>query len=772
MNQFSKKLSLAASVFGCVALFGCGSSDSNGTTSATDPTLDSDADVVSLCGDYTTYEDGLGNTYCIDTSTGAVIYSVMADGSVVYATSENPSDGDSGSAAESSDSTGDASGSSETGDPTGISSSNASAGELSSASTASNAVCGETTNPTSIVGNLYFYSDAQGSYYYNIADASCTKVYLSVASSSSAAEVASSATVTTSSASNPWQVSSSSATGATSSATEATSSATVIVASSASVTSTGSSPVVTFSNSGASVESNNNCVSVDGSVVTILCAGNYYFSGSSNNGQIIVAASTSDKVYLYLNGLTLTSSDAPIYAQSSDKTFIVAVSGTTNTLTDGSSRSNVYSYTKDGEAKTDTTGAAIYAKDDLTIKGSGTLKVTGNYNNGIQTAKDLKVKYDDEFGGAPTITVTAKNNAFKGKNSVEIDGGVLNFTATSGDGIKSDEDDATEIAEGKGRVLITGGTVTVKAGDDGIQASNYFLIDDSVSVPKVTVNASGKAVKTDSAGGSIYVYAGTLDLTSTSDDGLHSNADVYLEGGSVTISAGDDGVHAETNLYLNGSTVYVKTASEAFEGYYIYANAGITAVYGTDDGWNAAGGSTNESSSFTSSGWGGNMGGAMSSSVGYIVITGGYHYVSASGNDIDVLDANGTAKQTGGVLILEIPSSTGSSSGNMGGWGGNTGSSGGTCSTNGAGGLIDTDNGYTITGGVMLGFGSQTEEYPNCTATSYTNSNYYGSSNAAFKPQGSGSMILYGGSVSSVSVVDVSSMTAVNFPNGLTYYYK
>lgn len=762
MKQFSKKLSLAAaSALGCVALFGCGSSDSNNTTSATDSTFDSDVEAVNLCGDYTTYEDGLGNTYCMDLATGAVVYSVMADGTIVYATVEGESETNPGTGVESSASTGDTS----SGDTSLITSSGASTVVESSTSTASNAVCGETTNPTSIVWNLYFYSDAQGSYYYNMADASCTKVYLMVASSSSAAVETSSATVQTSSTSNPWMVSSSSV-------ATVTSSATVVVMSSASVESTGSTPSVTFSTSGASVENNNNCVSIEGSVVTVLCAGNYYFAGTSNNGQIIVAAPTSDKVYLFLNGLTLTSSDAPIYAQSSDKTFIVAVSGTTNTLTDGSSRSNVYSYTKDGESKTDTTGAAIYAKDDLTIKGSGTLKVTGNYNNGIQTAKDLKVKYDDEFGGAPTITVTAKNNAFKGKNSVEIDGGVLNFTATSGDGIKSDEDDATEIAEGKGRVLITGGTITVKAGDDGIQASNYFLIDDSVSVPKLTVNASGKAVKTDSAGGSIYVYAGTMDLTSTADDGLHSNADVFLEGGTVTISAGDDGVHAETNLNLNGSTVYVKTATEAFEGYYIYANAGITAVYGTDDGWNAAGGSTSTS---TSSGWGGNMGGGMSSSVGHIVISGGYHYISASGNDVDVLDANGTATQTGGVLILEMPSSSGTSSGgNMGGgsFGGNTGSTGGSCSINGAGGLIDTDNGYSITGGVMLGFGSQTEEYPNCTATSYTNSNYYGSSNAAFKPQGSGSMILYGGSVTSVSTVDVSSMTAVNFPNGLTYYYK
>ena len=64
-----------------------------------------------------------------------------------------------------------------------------------------------------------------------------------------------------------------------------------------------------------------------------------------------------------------------------------------------------------------------------------------------------------------------------------------------------------------------------------------------------------------------------------------------------------------------------------------------------------------------------------------------------------------------------------------------------------AGGLIDTDNGFTITGGVFLGFGSQTEEYPNCSATSYSAGTAYGSANAAFAPKGSGSMILYGGSV-------------------------
>ena len=297
MKYFSKKLSLAASTaFGCVALFGCSSSDSNNAASTTGMTSVESA--VNVCGDYTAYEDGLGNTYCIDKTTGAVIYSVLVDGSIVYTTLE-----------ESSAASSDAS---------------STDGGTSSASTASNAVCGETTNPTSIVGDLYFYSDASGSYYYNITDASCTKVYLTVASSSSAAEVTSSETLATSSAT-------------------ATSSTTGVTTSSSSIASTGSTPVVTFSTSGVSVENNNNCVEIDGSVVKILCAGIYYFSGTSNDGQIMVTASTEDKVYLYLNGLTLTSSDTPIYSQSSDKTFIVAVSGTINTLQDGNSRTNVYS---------------------------------------------------------------------------------------------------------------------------------------------------------------------------------------------------------------------------------------------------------------------------------------------------------------------------------------------------------------------------------------------------------------------------------------------
>ena len=448
--------------------------------------------------------------------------------------------------------------------------------------------------------------------------------------------------------------------------------------------SNGNTPAITYAASGATVTNNNNCVQVNGGEVLITCAGDYDFSGSytGNDAQIRVYSPKSDSgVYLNLRGLTLTNNtDAVIYVQMASKAFVVAKSGTENTLSDASNRTKTFTYVNaSNETKVDTTGACIYAKDDLTIKGEGKLTVKGNYNNGIHTSNDLR------FRGETTVIVTAKNHGLKGKELVDVEKGNITITTTSGDGI-------------------------------------------------------------------------------------HGDLNVVLTGGNIKVNAGDDGIHADSALYLSGSTVNVEKAGEGMEAFYIFAEGGITATYGTDDGWNAAGGSADGSTSTGSSQGGWSMGGGMqSSSKGYIVITGGYHYISASGNDIDVLDANGTAKQSGGVVILEIPNS---SSGGMGGGRSGMGGSSGGCATNGAGGLIDTDQGFTITGGVLLAFGNQTEEYPNCSATSYTAGTAYGSANAAFAPKGSGSMILYGGSVTSVAQVSTSGMQTVEFPNGLKYYYK
>ena len=521
-------------------------------------------------------------------------------------------------------------------------------------------------------------------------------------------------------------------------------------------------PVIRFSNGSVAIENDNGCISQNEKVVTLTCEGNYQLTGSSTDNQVVVNAGSSDKVYLYLNRLQLASAtDAPIFVQNAGKTFLLLVDGTKNSLADASSRTQGFAK---ASGALDTTNATVYAKDDLTIKGNGSLTVTGNYNNGIHCSNDLRIR------DLPEITVKAKNHAIKGKGSVTIEGGYFGLTATNGDGIKSDEgDDAGTVTENKGIVVITGGEFNIEAGDDGIQAYNYIVIADSVSTPLITINSKGKGIATDNR---LYINGGVTSVTSV-DDGLHSNMNIYMNGGSTTISAGDDGIHADSTLRITDGSINIIKAVEGMEAFYIKAEGGKTATVASDDAWNAAGGSA-DANATSGSQWGGRGGqaGMMSGSKGYIIISGGYHYLYASGNDIDVLDANGTATMSGGVLLLEIGGS--GSSGVMFAPGRNQGGQAGTgsCSTNMAGGLIDTDNGFSINGGVLLGFGSRTEEYPNCSSTSYSAGTAYGTSNAAFKPSTSGNMIIFGGVVNSVSQVDVSGMTEITLPNGMTYYEK
>ena len=158
-------------------------------------------------------------------------------------------------------------------------------------------------------------------------------------------------------------------------------------------------------------------------------------------------------------------------------------------------------------------------------------------------------------------------------------------------------------------------------------------------------------------------------------------------------------------------------------------------------------------------------------------MSGGYHYISSKGNMIDVFDANGSGKMTGGVLILEITGQSYESQGGMGmgmgmGWG-MGGQGGNNCEAyNMAGGLIDTDTGFEITGGVLLAFGDFSTDTPGCASQTYNNSSYYGTDKAAFKPTYQGKHIFYGGDVKSVSQVNTAGMTEVKFPNGVSYMYK
>ena len=133
-----------------------------------------------------------------------------------------------------------------------------------------------------------------------------------------------------------------------------------------------------------SISTSDGTYSKSGSIYTLSTAGTYSLSGKLE-GQILVSAAETDEVVIELNGVSISyDQDSPIKAVSADKVEISAKGDTENTISD-----NISAKTVD----TDTLGeGAIYADCDLKLKGSGTLVVTGNYNNGVHTTKDLTIK--------------------------------------------------------------------------------------------------------------------------------------------------------------------------------------------------------------------------------------------------------------------------------------------------------------------------------------------------------------------------------------------
>jgi hypothetical protein len=214
-------------------------------------------------------------------------------------------------------------------------------------------------------------------------------------------------------------------------------------------------------------------LSASGNVLTITKAGRYRLTGTLTNAQLRVDVAKTETVELVFDGINITNqSSAPIYVKSADKVKIELADGSENVLTDA----KTYIFPEGG----DKPNACLYSSEDITISGSGSLTINANYNNGIGSKNDIKIK-------SGKITVVAANNGIKGNQSVEIKGGTLNVSGM--DGIKSDS-----LMENEGWVEIIGGNIEITCSDDGIQAVSHVLVK---AEAKVTVTAADKDVNCD-----------------------------------------------------------------------------------------------------------------------------------------------------------------------------------------------------------------------------------------------------------------------------------
>ena len=459
---------------------------------------------------------------------------------------------------------------------------------------------------------------------------------------------------------------------------------------------------LTFSNSGITETSAGSGYTIDGTTLTVTTAGTYRIGGSCSEGAIIVSKGLSN-VTLILDDLTLSSSTtAPIVVKKS-ATVNIHLEGT-STITDNEDPAN--------ETSTDTTvaeafeGAAIKVKSGSTVTfcGDGNLNLVANAKNGIKGGATAELIFNgsgkiDISGNAKyygaTTSGAAVNNGIGCDGSIVINQGTYVIKAAN-DGIKSapdatDETEGTTIdTESAGTVTINGGSFDIDVDGDGIQGDTalnitggtfdirtwkgYSVWNDTLANEYSCKGLKASGDRAEEAGiePALNITGGSFTLN-TGDDAVHSDANVTVTGGTFTILTGDDGMHGDTSLTIGtqgGLTrdpdITINNSYEGLEGGTVYIYSGRSYVVASDDGVNAAGGSTSGSdpgagggNTFNPGGRPGgqggpgsntNPGGTASATGNYnIYIYGGDLYVNCNG---DGLDSNGGLYLYGGTQAV------------------------------------------------------------------------------------------------------------------------
>ena len=252
-------------------------------------------------------------------------------------------------------------------------------------------------------------------------------------------------------------------------------------------------------------------ISLTSDSVTITEEGTYIVQGTLEDGSIIIDAGDEDKVQLILDGCSISSaSSAAIYVKNADKVFITTAQGSVNTLT------NVTGFEADEESNID---GVIFSKSDLTLNGEGIL-IISSCDHGIVGKDDLVITSGE-------YEIDSTGDALQANDLIAISGGT--FTINSGDdAIRCDADlviDGGTIDILSSKEGLEGNTITINGGDITLEAS-----DDGIN----TSGESGDTMMSDSSC-QIYITGGTVSIT-TYGDGIDSNGDLTITGGYITVS--------------------------------------------------------------------------------------------------------------------------------------------------------------------------------------------------------------------------------------------
>ena len=233
---------------------------------------------------------------------------------------------------------------------------------------------------------------------------------------------------------------------------------------------TGNAELISVNLADSKCECGSENVVCEGSTVKINAPGEYLITGSLSNGQIRVDCKDDGKVVLNLQNVKIHNETgaAILIGNVSSRVRISLMADTENELSNG----NNLIFENDDEPN-----GVIFSRSDLTIDGSGNLKVAAGDMDGIVSKDDLKIE-----GGV--ISVIAPRHGIRGKDCVEISAGEITVQAGK-DGIRSNNSKDSD----KGYISITGGKIQITAGDDPLDFVTGLIVKNAEITSSVAAGA-------------------------------------------------------------------------------------------------------------------------------------------------------------------------------------------------------------------------------------------------------------------------------------------
>ena len=283
---------------------------------------------------------------------------------------------------------------------------------------------------------------------------------------------------------------------------------------------------------------------------------NFVLSGTTTEGTFKLYADESSNIIL--NGVDITNPVGPaVNIQASVETNIILVAGTENNFTDGEDYN-------DPPAGEDQDGP-FFAEGKMTFSGTGAMTVNslGSGKHGLCS---------DEF--------------------IEINNGMITVTDAAKDGMHANEG-----------MLVTGGTLDVTSGSDGIDADEGPF---EMSGGDVNVYIPSDDVKGIAADDDMTITGGVINIIVDGDQskGMKSDSPITLSGGIITIYTYGDAVlepsgsgydpsyctaiKGNDDVIVDGADVYIECSGLAGKGFSVDGNMDILSgninITSTSDG--------------------------------------------------------------------------------------------------------------------------------------------------------------------------------------------